>query len=102
MPYIEQANRTRLDPFISALVYELHSTGEVNYVFTRLLTEASVFKPTCYSSINAALGVLAAVGHEFYDRLAGPYEEGKMVQNGDLPVYLPYRSACTTQAKEST
>ena len=102
MPYISQRARMGLDPFLEPLIDCIDNEGEANYVISRILTEAPAFRPVAYQSINTALGVLWAVGLEFYRRLAGPYEDHKAGANGDLPgfsgVPQPDRTPGTTQA----
>ena len=102
MPYIPQESRRRLDPLIQPLVREIKTEGEANYVITRLLIEAPAFTPLRYSSLNAAGGVLWAVGMELYRRLASPYEDSKRVQNGDIPVYLASWTSSTIETSEDT
>ena len=102
MPYIKQADRVRLDPLIQQLAGQIKTEGDANYVFTRILTEAPAFTPLRYSSLNAAGGVLWAVGMELYRRLASPYEDSKRVQNGDIPVYLASWTSSTIETSEDT
>lgn len=80
MPYIKQADRQKLDEkgFIPAEV----SAGELNYFIT-LLIKAWVGKPS-YERIATATGVLENVKQEFYRRLAAPYEDAKIAENGDV------------------
>jgi hypothetical protein len=101
MPYIKQEDRVFLDPHINNLsdainidiqtgkdcdneeVMEL--LGDLNYSITRLCTR-TMGQPT-YPKIAMIVGVLENVKQEFYRRLAAPYEENKIVQNGDVREY---------------
>jgi len=58
--------------------------GELNYAITILcLKYAGQFN---YAKINEVIGVLECAKLEFYRRLAAPYEDTKIKENGD--VYL--------------
>jgi hypothetical protein len=37
-----------------------------------------------YERLNRAMGVLACVQAEFYRRVAAPYEDQKIAENGDV------------------
>jgi hypothetical protein len=55
--------------------------GELNYIITRILKEAY---PLRYFNINRAIGVLECCKLEYYRRVAAPYEDTKIEQNGDV------------------
>jgi len=92
MPYIEQHIRTELDPKIDELktvlincdkAYEL--PGCLNYVITRLILDTlGLKKYPRYWKIVIAMGTLITVAFELYRRVAVPYEEKKIIQNGDV------------------
>jgi hypothetical protein len=88
MPYIAPELRVKIDQAIDQLVIAMRDAtdahnvaGVVNYTISRLLT--SLFSEN-YNGYNSALGVLEAVKLEFYRRRIGPYEDGKIISNGDL------------------
>ena len=91
MPYIAQESRDRLNPHLDALANELRGlecdnpdnvhAGNLNYIFTTLLAR---FYGNRYSEINEAVGVLECTKHEFYRRVASPYEDRKSAENGDV------------------
>jgi hypothetical protein len=91
MPYIKQDKRDILDPVIDELMVALvnleiddpmnNMEGNINYVFTRLLKKCY---GDSYAELNDALGVLSAVQLEFYRRVAVPYEDQKIYDNGDV------------------
>lgn len=101
MPYIKQEDRVFLDPYINNLSDAINANipantnfgneeimtllGELNYAITRLCTR-TMGSPT-YPKIAMITGVLENVKQEFYRRLAAPYEENKIVQNGDVREY---------------
>ena len=91
MPYIKQDKRDALDPSIDKLMIALvnlemddpmnNMEGNINYVFTRLLKKCY---GDSYAELNDALGILSAVQLEYYRRVAAPYEDQKIYDNGDV------------------
>ena len=55
--------------------------GQLNYIITRILKESY---PLRYFNINRAVGVLECCKLEYYRRVAAPYEDTKIEQNGDV------------------
>jgi hypothetical protein len=101
MPYIKQEDRVFLDPYINNLSDAINTQrqtntecnneevvemlGQLNYSITRLCVR-TMCNPT-YPKIAMIVGMLENVKQEFYRRLAAPYEENKIVQNGDVREY---------------
>lgn len=85
MPYIAPEGRPAIDALIEPLIQHLadKDDGSVNYAITRLL-HGVYTRPVRYEKINRAMGVLACVQAEFYRRVAGPYEDQKIADNGDV------------------
>jgi hypothetical protein len=117
MPYIKEENRLNLDDCIENMVKCLKSNipndndknpwsdpqqrgisnqelldicGDINYVFSRIL--AGVMGDVSYPKIATITGVLENIKQEFYRRVASPYEDKKIAENGDIKEYkrLPY------------
>ena len=85
MPYIKQSERLDIDFCLSDIEECLNSTGELNYAITRLLLKyVERMGGPSYSVYNAANGTLGNVDKEFYRRYVAPYEDKKMLENGDL------------------
>ena len=59
------------------------TAGELNYVYTRLLDRVLGNNPS-YEDINTIVGVLECCLQEVYRRVAGPYEDRKVSENGDV------------------
>lgn len=98
MPYIKKIDRGVLDPLIDQLLKDLpfeaatpeDVIGPLNYVLTRIVMgflKSVEAKPT-YATLALFSGMLSHVGAEFYRRVVTPYEDGKIVQNGDLPEFI--------------
>lgn len=88
MPYITQERR-------EALVNTLPETaGELNFRLTLLVAEYIERKGLNYQHINDVVGALEGAKQEFYRRVAAPYEDMKIKQNGDV-----YPCAITSQVR---
>lgn len=96
MPYIDPAERVKLDNKIDTLGLEIQLLGEkgkpdpanagrLNYAVTRLCI--AVFPQKKYWVIALVCGVLLNVILEYYRRFAAPYEDTKIKENGDVPGY---------------
>ena len=113
MPYIEEKNRKILDSCIAEMILCLKATmidenninlfnyektsnedilnicGNLNYVITKIC--AGIITNPSYSKIALVTGVLENVKQEFYRRLAGPYEDKKILENGDIKEYRVHK-----------
>lgn len=87
MPYITREQREKYDTAVKVIVRTLRGArmdkrdGELNYVITKILKESYLRK---YFHLNRAIGVLECVKQEFYRVVAGPYEEIKRKEQGDV------------------
>ena len=110
MPYIKEINRAQLDACIDTMVgcikhnvipnpnnpysnpYNdltqeelLTVIGDINYTFSRVA--AGLMGDVTYGKIAMITGVLENIKQEFYRRVAQPYENTKIAQNGDIREY---------------
>ena len=83
MPYIEPITRRILLPG-DGVINEPETPGELNFLVTTLVDNFLCNRPASYDAINAAIGVLECAKLELYRRIAAPYEDEKIVQNGDV------------------
>ncbi len=81
MPYITNENRWALQSRYA------QTPGELNYQISKLLTKYVRTKGLSYQTINDIMGVVDCAGKEFYRRVALPYENTKLSQNGDVYNY---------------
>ncbi|MHA1287404.1 MAG: DUF6899 family protein [Candidatus Thorarchaeota archaeon] len=87
MPYIKMEDRPKYEKTLTELIDILKEQpvdqidGNLNYLITRILKEAY---PLRYFNINRAVGVLECCKLEYYRRVAAPYEDTKITQNGDV------------------
>ena len=83
MSYIPREDRPKYEDPLTTLKDQPpdRRDGELNYIITRILKETY---PQRYHTINRAIGVLEACKLEYYRRVAAPYEDTKIQQNGDV------------------
>lgn len=81
MPYITHAERVNLDRGGAP-----QTLGQLNYVVTQAcLAYLKACGPApSYAMLNAAIGMLECAKLEFYRRVAAPYEDRKLHDNGDV------------------
>ena len=77
MPYIPKNSR------LSALSTP-STAGELNFAITTVVNEYLQRKGLKYDTINDILGALEGSKLEFYRRIAVPYENVKLAENGDV------------------
>ena len=85
MPYIDPGDRLNYEDEVIQLVERLENQpiGHVNYVVSLLLWKLFDKNPS-YTKANELHGVTGCVASEFYRRKVAPYEDQKMVENGDI------------------
>lgn len=84
MPYVAPEARSRLDAGA-----EPAEAGELNYAITRIVDaylkrSAVIDGRTRYAHLNEVIGVLECAKLELYRRIAAPYEDDKIAENGDV------------------
>ena len=86
MPYLgSQPSRTRLDEGRQPL-----NGAELNYVLCRLANDfLTTVGGVSYETITAIRGAFVGALEEFERVIAGPYEEIKRKQNGDVWTHIP-------------
>jgi hypothetical protein len=78
MPYITKERRTHL------VAEQPETVGELNYALTKVMLGYVARKGLSYSALNDCLGAVEGAKLELYRRLAVPYEDGKILENGDV------------------
>jgi len=79
MPYITE--EARQSPHM--LQYEPDTAGELNFLITTFIRDYYNRSPS-YQSVNDVVGALEGAKLEFYRRIAAPYEDIKIKENGDV------------------
>ena len=81
MPYIKEERRVQLIPDAEDFP---RSAGELNYQITCLIRRYTMSHGLCYGVINEVVGALEGAKLEYYRRVAAPYEDKKIKENGDV------------------
>ena len=81
MPYINQEIRDALTPRTSV---DPGTPGPLNFQITKLIKNYIEINGLCYQNINDVVGALECAKAEFYRRVAAPYEDTKIEENGDV------------------
>lgn len=92
MPYIDSEKRGHLDPSIESLMASIETLvgdgtpidGLLNYAISSLMAKTLYDYGLCYNTLNTLVGVLECAKQELYRKVAAPYEDTKIEQNGDL------------------
>jgi hypothetical protein len=82
MPYITAERKDKVLPR-----YEMETpqnAGELNYILTETIFWYFKEHGGRYQQINDVLGALEGAKLEFYRRVAAPYEDKKIIENGDV------------------
>jgi hypothetical protein len=77
-PYDEESSKLTNEQF-------LEIAGDINYCVSRLVSR--VMGDISYGKIAIITGVLENINQEFYRRMASPYENKKILENGDIKEY---------------
>jgi hypothetical protein len=102
MPYIKKEKREEYLPQIKELAKLITKTGhqegyqtfvgDLNYTITSLIhlvyrenEDGSQGRVLTYSDYNEIIGILECAKLELYRRYAAPYEDTKILENGDVP-----------------
>ncbi len=92
MPYIEKDNRIKYENAITEIVNKLnlggtggfYPVGDLNYIISTIIQKTLQRQGMRYQNLNAIVGSLECCKLEVYRRLASPYEDEKISQNGDV------------------
>ena len=80
MPYINPEIRAEILLNPEAIL----NAGELNYYISTLIDHFINKKGKSYSTINEVIGSLECVKLELYRRIAAPYENTKLQENGEV------------------
>lgn len=84
MPYIKMEDRENLFDGIEGVIFKGMTAGELNYVFTMLAHQFVKLNGRRYQTMNDVMGVFEGAKLEFYRRVVAPYENEKILENGDV------------------
>ena len=80
MPYIKQSDRVE----ISSGARLAKTAGELNFRLTSIANEYLEARGQSYTTFNEVIGALECAKLEMYRRMVAPYEDHKMIENGDV------------------
>lgn len=80
MPYIPKDRRAELAKHGPMPT----NAGELNFAITDLVNWYLVAHGKRYATLNEVIGVLECAKLELYRRVAAPYEDTKIAENGDV------------------
>ncbi len=93
MPYIKPEKRAELSFLtiqMKKIMPAVSTPGDLNYLITELCLaytaankKGDSYSPN-YALINEVIGAMECAKLEFYRRLAAPYEDVKIAENGDV------------------
>lgn len=83
MPYIKQEDRVKFEPAL-AVMPDISGPGELNYLFTWLISWYISRRGLRYQTINDIIGAFECAKREFQRRIVDSYEDYKMRENGDV------------------
>ena len=85
MPYIKnEATKDSISKLMEEVVTTITNPGDLNYAITSLINQYYKDTGPSYVAINDIIGSLECAKAEFYRRVAVPYEEEKIKENGDV------------------
>lgn len=85
MPYIAEDRRDKISAIFARIqIDEPENAGELNYAITVLCQTYFALNGGRYQQINDIIGALEGAKLEFYRRVAAPYEDVKIKENGDV------------------
>ena len=96
MPYITSEDRklydSRIDDLTFALEEQGHTSGHVTYVLYMIVARWFKAEPS-YNTIAKIRGCLIGTLAEFDRRVAAPYEDQKIIENGDVDLEYDHLGA---------
>ena len=88
MPYILKEDRDALDYAIFDITARIlakdGTAGRMNYCISSMINMMIEKKGLSYSNVNEIIGALECIKLELYRRVAAPYEDLKIEENGDV------------------
>jgi len=80
MPYIKNADKYGVDVQVDLL----ENSGHLNYALTMVIKSYLKQHGLAYTTLNDIVGALDGAKAEFQRRVVNPYEDQKIIENGDV------------------
>lgn len=84
MPYVKIDNRKQFEQDLKHICNFNLTDGDMNYIFTYIINNQLNKRGLNYQNINNLIGLLECCKLELYRRIAEPYEDKKIIENGDV------------------
>jgi hypothetical protein len=83
MPYIPKSEKAKVDQ--DNLIT---NAGQFNYALNQVISIYLEQNSMSYQTCNDIIGAMECAKMELYRRLLAPYEDVKILQNGDVKPYI--------------
>lgn len=86
MPYLTPEKRAEIhNDLLNVGIHFIPScAGDVNYIVSKLVSGYIGYNGLNYATVNEMIGALECAKLELYRMVAGPYEDKKMNENGEV------------------
>lgn len=84
MPYIPADRRPRFDAHLEAAAAAIETEGDLNYCITRLAARFLDRIGESYANLALCASAMEHAKLEWYRRRTAPYEDRKILENGDV------------------
>lgn len=85
MPYIKPHRRPEILQFPAGNVGQsIENAGDLNFLISHICGDYLHKQGLKYANINEIIGALECAKLEMYRRVAAPYEDFKIAENGDV------------------
>ena len=84
MPYIKAERRELLNPLLEKLAAEVNTEGEMNYCIYKLACLLIEKMGESYDNYSLCGSAMEHAKLEWYRRRVAPYEDKKIIENGDI------------------
>jgi predicted DNA-binding protein with PD1-like motif len=71
------------------LAHDAENAGDLNFILTSIIHTYLKKKGIKYANINEVIGMLECCKLELYRKIAAPYEDIKIQENGDVLIIHP-------------
>ncbi len=84
MPYIDKKKREQFKDYLDVLGDKIETGGDMNYCFSMICKKFIEKYGENYLNHSECISALEGATLEWYRMRVAPYEDNKIVQNGDL------------------
>ncbi len=87
MPYIKDKDKDEMADAINDLGMFIESKGDLNYAICELVGKFILSGKVSYTEMSEKIDAVHDAEAELRRRLLDPYEDLKIIQNGDVPSF---------------